>query len=963
MFPRWLLVLALIGHASGQAVHFEWVQQIGGSVSQTVAGVGTDPLGNTYIAGTTSSLDFPVKGALQAVPGGSGLYRIDATGQMQNLYRAGLPSVSVLTSDPTDSATLYAISVQNLYRTEDLGGSWHRVAGFNVALTGLAVDPTAGNTLYLSTAGSGMFQSTDRGVTWKPINQGLKTDAQDGKRYAYGVWVDPNLPAVIFANTEQGVARSSDSGATWSYTPLTGLSVLGNLAFDPASPGMVYAPGVLSIQKSTDDGVTWTSLPAPAMHQFEPSSVVLDPQHPGTIYVGSYNGLWKSTDGGNTWIRKSGDQVLRLTIDARGVIYFADNGTLSQSADGLDTMTKTGPAIPLILTLAVQGGQVFVGTQGNTDVYVAKLDPQGNIVYATYFGGSSSDQANALAVDNSGAVYVTGYTASTDFPVSSGAFAQAGTSFLFKLNPDGTLGYSTYFAPGGNTPAALAVDSAGNAYLAGVSTGNLPITSGAYQATFQGTIQCCNIIGPGLPPPTNGFLSKFDPAGGKLVFSTYFGSQSVAVTSMALAPNGETILAGGNRLYRLSADGSSMVKTAQFSGNISTLLSDASGGVYAGGTAQSYYPTPIPITPNAFETTPAIPSLSATAYGFVTHFDDQFNVVASTLLAGESGDATLALALARDGNLFAGGSTFSKSFPSRGAVQGPFSPQGTGFLSELTGDLSSLVFSTYAGDTRAFSVRSLAPTPDGGVIFAGFTTDGYSQAFTGKAAAQPAMPRIDSVVNAASLLGTGLSPGVTFVVKGAGFGDDAELLVNGSPLRLTAQGAESLTAALPLDFTANGAVAVAVQSGGATSNTYLAPFLAAGPGIFSVDGTSQGRAYVLNSDGTLNSPANPAKPGSEITIYATGVGHMSFTDGYAVTDAPVIVAVDGFGAPGIAAVWRPVQGFPGNVYQISVYVPDPASYAAVNSNFSNFVFPPMSPITIQVSGVTSQNGLWVSISK
>ena len=961
MFPRFLFVLALAGSAHTQSVRFQWAQQIGGSQTQSVAGVATDSSGNIYVAGTTASLDFPVKGAVQAAPGGSGLYRVDSSGRVQNLYSAGLSSVYSLTPDPTNVQAIYALSGKAVEYSTDSGNTWTNLSNVDPSPTSIAVDPSSsGRILYLGTSGNGVLKSTDGGATWNATGPGLAPDPQDGKSYAYGVWVDPNLPSVIFANTQKGVARSSDGGATWTYTTLNVLTNFSNLVFDPATPGVVYAATFYSVQKSTDDGVTWNALSGPTSQQFQLTTVLLDPAHPGTMFAGGYTGLWKSIDGGNTWAQKVGSQVFALAFGPGNALYFATGGYLYRSIDGLDNTARVGPVLPIVTTMAALPNVLFVGTQSGTDIFVSKFDPQGNLLYATYFGGSATDQATALASDSSGAVYVTGTTSSSDFPVSQNAYAQSGGSFLFKLNADGSLAYSTYFASAGNTPVAIAVDSAGSAYLTGVSYGNLPVTPGAYQTTFQGVTMCCNIIGPGLPLPSNGFVTKFDPSGRNLVFSTYFGSQSVIVSSIALATNGDVLLAGSRYLYRLSADGSSLPKNVTFPGIISALLSTPAGDVYAGGNTQSYITPVFPTTPGAFETAPFYPSYFNSSYGFVTRLDAQFNVTASTLLAGESGDNTLCLAAAPGGNIFAGGSTYSKAFPLRGAAQGSFA-SGTGFLTELSGDLSSVLFSTFAGDTRSFSVRTLAPTADGGVVFGGSTFSPPLQAFVVKAMPQPAMPRIDSVVNAASRLGVALSPGETFLVNGAGFGADAVLLLNGAPLPLIAQDSVSLTAALPLDFTASGGVTVSVQSGSATSNPFLAPFLPTGPGIFSADGSGQGRAYILNADGTLNSPTNPTKAGAEITIYATGVGHMTFTQGYAVTDSPVIVAVAGFGAPGIAAVYGPVDGFPGNVYRISVYMPNPAAFASSNPNLANFAFAPMTPITIQVNGVTSQNGLWVAV--
>ena len=160
-----------------------------------------------------------------------------------------------------------------------------------------------------------------------------------------------------------------------------------------------------------------------------------------------------------------------------------------------------------------------------------------------------------------------------------------------------------------------------------------------------------------------------------------------------------------------------------------------------------------------------------------------------------------------------------------------------------------------------------------------------------------------------------------------------------------------------------GAALVQVESGGATSNQVLIPVSATSPGIFSQNGSGYGQGYILNKDGTLNTPSNPASPGDPITIFATGVGPVSFTQGYAVTQYLVNVFIDGFFCNGIAAVMRPVQGLPGNVYQISVFVPNPAVLAQNDPDLKNFKFPPLVGITMQIDGVYSQNGIAISIAQ
>jgi len=151
----------------------------------------------------------------------------------------------------------------------------------------------------------------------------------------------------------------------------------------------------------------------------------------------------------------------------------------------------------------------------------------------------------------------------------------------------------------------------------------------------------------------------------------------------------------------------------------------------------------------------------------------------------------------------------------------------------------------------------------------------------------------------------------------------------------------------------------------------LVPAAPASPAIFSTDGSGFGQGYILNSDGTLNSPTNPATAGSPITIYATGPGGYTLDHGYAVTALLPTVYIGGFYANGIAAVTGPVAGLPGNVYQLSVYVPDPAQYADQNPSLKNFKFPPqvgiklgmgpVSPYDYSGAAMISQSGIVLNV--
>jgi uncharacterized protein (TIGR03437 family) len=185
----------------------------------------------------------------------------------------------------------------------------------------------------------------------------------------------------------------------------------------------------------------------------------------------------------------------------------------------------------------------------------------------------------------------------------------------------------------------------------------------------------------------------------------------------------------------------------------------------------------------------------------------------------------------------------------------------------------------------------------------------------------------------------------------AGFGSDARISIGDdavAPLSITPT---AMTATVPADIPA-GAVEVQVKSGGASSNQVLMPAAVDSPGIFSANGTGYGQGYILNKDGTLNTPANPAAPGDKITIMATAVGPVSFTQGYAVTQFPVNVFIDGVYCDGVAATMGPVSGLPGAVFAITVYLPNPG-----------FKLPPLVSVVMQIDGVSSQPGIAISIAQ
>jgi len=154
------------------------------------------------------------------------------------------------------------------------------------------------------------------------------------------------------------------------------------------------------------------------------------------------------------------------------------------------------------------------------NAFVVKLNAAGSaLTYATFLGGSESDSGNAIAVDISGAAYVTGHTSSSDFPTTSGAFdtsfngsAYTGDAFVIKLNADGSaLDYSTFL--GGSAfddGEDIAIDSSGAAYVTGITESfSFPTTSAAFDTSFNGS--------------GDAFVVKLNAAGSALDYSTFLG--------------------------------------------------------------------------------------------------------------------------------------------------------------------------------------------------------------------------------------------------------------------------------------------------------------------------------------------------------------------------------------------------------------------------------------------------------
>jgi len=364
------------------------------------------------------------------------------------------------------------------------------------------------------------------------------------------------------------------------------------------------------------------------------------------------------------------DGVRGRRLDARGGLALRTAlGDLVQKAP-MAYQEIGGVRVPVTASYALSGtaeATVALGRYDPTKPLV--IDPV--LAYGTYLGGAGMDRATGVATDARGAVYLTGLSASPDFPTQAALQAgydggYAGDAFVAKLSPDGSrLVYSTYLGgTGDDAGAGIAVDGAGDAYVVGSTTSTDFPTKNALQASNGGG--------------RDAFVAKLTPSGSALLFSTYLGG------------NGDD---WGNGIA-LDAGGAPVV---------------------AGTTGSATFPTKNPLQ--------ASPKNGRDA--FVSAFAVDGSALRwSTYLGGSGDDWGNAVALDPAGNVYVAGQTVSGDFPMRNAVQAVLGGgyNGDAFVVELAAGGGSLVYGTYLGGSNDDKALGLAVDPAGEALVTGNTT-------------------------------------------------------------------------------------------------------------------------------------------------------------------------------------------------------------------------------------------------
>lgn len=347
------------------------------------------------------------------------------------------------------------------------------------------------------------------------------------------------------------------------------------------------------------------------------------------------------------------------------------------------------------------------------------------IQYSNVLGGSGQESSIVATADAAGNVYLAGMTTSTNFPatvrISSLTNYLVGSLFVVKIDPSGArLLFSTII--GGGVPDAIALDSSGSVYVAGQeAVSGYPTTAGAYSATG------------------NCFVSKLDPTGATLVYSTMLAcANSANIAGLAVDSSGNAYLTGnsstgfattpgayrttgfGAFALKLNATGSGLVYSTFLPGTASdssvdptAITVDASGAAYIAGSANIQSFQPMPDTLPHEEPSANGPT---TADAMVLKLTpDGSAVVFASLFGGTGDDVASAVAVGTDGSVYVSGASQTSTgfgpplaFPTTSYAADTVSGFPKGFAAHLTPGGDAFLFSTFLTGTVGASCLSVS---------------------------------------------------------------------------------------------------------------------------------------------------------------------------------------------------------------------------------------------------------------
>lgn len=787
-------------NATGTALSYSTF--IGGTITQFADGIAVDGLGYAYVTGFTRSLNFPTTvGAYDDTA--NGLADVFVTKLGKN--GTTLAYSTYLGSDGEERG--YGIALD--------GSSFAYITGYTESIdfptTFGAFDSSHnGNrdvfVTKLNLDGSGLSYSTFIGGLDSDVGTGIAVDDLGGALVT-GETGSSDFPAVpasfdptFNGATDAFVARVSGSGSSLSFS-----SYLGGSSADRASAIAVDAAGNAYVAGETKS----------ADFPISPGAVDGSVDTYGDGFVTKINSTGKNLIYSTFLGGDGSDRARGIAVGASGTAYLAGETEsrdfptsptafsrfMNGSADVFATALNSNGTALVFSTLVggsgdERGRDIFVDRYGFTyvtgetgssgfpttpgafgetftgacDAYVAVFNPNGDdLVYATFLGGSGEECGYGLAVDPCGAVTVTGWTDSADFPTTLGAFETAFQgqidAFVAKIAASGThLEYATFLGHADlDIGRGIALDESGNAFVVGyTASAGFPATAGAFDQSFDGSLDA--------------FVTCLNAAGSALIYSTFLGHSGldqglgIAVDSANRAvvtgctssvdfpttPGAFDPSHNGNDdvfVTALNAAGTALSYSTFLGGTGDDwgqdIVVDASDcPVITGSTCSIDFPS----TSSAFSE-----NLGGACDAFVTRLtSDGAALSYSTFLGGSGSDDGYGIVLDPENRVLVTGCTSSADFPTTaGAIDETFNGNRDAFVSRFISTGTDISYSTYLGGIGADHGYAIASDSSGNVYVTGdteshdfptttvsydSTPNGFGDAFVSKLFCLPLQP-------------------------------------------------------------------------------------------------------------------------------------------------------------------------------------------------------------------------------
>jgi hypothetical protein len=484
---------------------------LGGTNDDAGRSIAVEPSGRTTVTGWTKSRDFPILNAIQA------------TYPSEPQSWPGLGSMAFVTRlNPAGSGLVYSTYLGGSNGESGTGIAVDRSGNaFVTGLTG-SVDFPVVNAAQPSPGENPLFKSTDGAATWYPSANGISIPRLYGAGFGVrALAIDPNVPATLYAGTTFGVYKTSNGGRSWSPSN-TGIPAELQVTFvavSPTSPPTLFAiPGARAFEyapkvgvfRSTNGGGSWAASNR-GFPTYETGAIAteildiaIDPANPTTVYAATWVGVYKSTDGGGKWVPSNTgltDEVRKIVIDPvnPATLYATPNGNgVCKSSDGGKTWASTPTRFP----------------SGNTIMALVTSPGPPSILYVV------AGAAGVLKTADGGVTWA-----------QVGNLQEAVTNFVVDPVTPATLYAVTY--------NGLRKSTDGGATWSG------PSPAVPY---FESMVQTL-VIDPESPSTiyagTTGdsisdfFVSKLNPAGSSLLYSTFLGGRANELFASSIAVDAE----------------------------------------------------------------------------------------------------------------------------------------------------------------------------------------------------------------------------------------------------------------------------------------------------------------------------------------------------------------------------------------------------------------------------------------